>query len=339
MRNIADASSIAVALGLGGTISVGPQRIAVAEVTTMLGAIATTGTLGGVAETLGLSYRAAWERLKECEAAFGKPLVRKTRGHGSALTDAGRAVHDALSRAQASLDEPLARESRALRHLIDAALSEATPDLAFAVSHDLLLTDALGRCGYPHAAVVGSGEAIGRLVAGRVDVAGFHCGPMALDQAGPPFVELAQNSAFVVRPLFMREQGLLLASGNPLRIQTLKDLADRRARYVNRQAGSGTRIWFDHMLADAGLGPADIAGYELEEFTHHAVAAVIASGAADAGLAARSAAERFGLEFLHSGWETYYIATAATLAAEALESLIAEVEGLVSRTTGYRPAP
>jgi len=339
MKDAANERLVSVALDLGGMIQIGPRRIAVAELKGLLDAVATTGSVQGVAERLGLSYRAAWARLQECEAAAGRPLVKKTRGHGTGLTPAGMALHEALSRAASALEDSLARETRALGQSVAAVLAQAPRQLTFAVSHDLLLMEALSRRALSDAAVVGSGEALTRLAHGRADAAGFHCGPIDLAQAGPRFVDLMSDPGFVVRPLFMREQGLLLARGNPLGIAGLADLANRRARYVNRQPGSGTRIWFDQMLRDAGIGPSEIAGYELEEFTHYAVAAVIASGAADAGLAARSAAERFGLEFLPLGWETYYLASIATLPEAALAELIADVTAQASKTPGYRVPP
>ena len=339
MKKTSDAASVSVALHLGGAIRIGGQRIAIAELKDLLDAVMATGSVQGVAEWQGLSYRAAWARLKECEAAAGRPLVKKIRGHGTGLTDVGRALHEALARAASALEAPLARETRALSRSIAGVLAEGTQQLTFAVSHDLLFMEALSRLGLSDVAVVGSGEALTRLVQGRADAAGFHFGPVEPAEAGPPFADIMKNPGFVVRPLFLREQGLLLARGNPLGVAGLADLAGGRVRYVNRQPGSGTRIWFDQMLADAGLKPADIAGYELEEFTHYAVAAVIASGAADAGLAARSGAERFGLEFLPLGWETYYLASIASLPEDALDELVAELSASAAATPGYRTSP
>jgi molybdate-binding protein len=111
-----------------------------------------------------------------------------------------------------------------------------------------------------------------------------------------------------VRPLFFREQGLILAAGNPLSVCSVKDLTRTGARFVNRQPGSGTRQWFDRLLKRDRLSPSSISGYDQEEFTHQAVAAVIASGAADAGMGVRAVAERFGLAFAPLGREIYYIA-------------------------------
>ncbi|MGU3537509.1 substrate-binding domain-containing protein [Methylobacterium sp. A54F] len=336
--------AVAVELGLGGLLRVGPRRVAVADALTLLAAIHATGSVQGVATELGLSYRAAWDRLRTLEAALGRQLVQKTRGHGSALTPAGEALREALAVAASGLSAALAREGRAVELRLKALLGTPAPRLSIAASHDLLLMEAIEAAGEADAladvqaevAVVGSHEAVARLLDGRADVAGFHCGALPLAAAGAPFADLPAHPGLVVRPLFEREQGLLLAPRNPLGIRDLGDLAGRRVRYVNRQKGSGTRLWFDRLLAEHGIAPGEIAGYGVEEFTHQAVAAVIATGAADAGLGARSAAERFGLHFLSIGWETYHLAAAAALPEPVLDRLAAAVAARVARSPGYK---
>lgn len=100
-----------------------------------------------------------------------------------------------------------------------------------------------------------------------------------------------------------REQGLIIAKGNPLGIQSLDDLP--RLRYVNRQRGAGTRVLLDYELAKRRIDPATVNGYNREEYTHLAVAAAIASGTADCGLGVRSGALAMGLDFIPVGWERY----------------------------------
>ena len=102
-----------------------------------------------------------------------------------------------------------------------------------------------------------------------------------------------------------RTQGLMLASGNPLHIKGLEDLARPGLRYVNRQKGSGTRVLIDYLCRQKGIDTAAIYGYEREEFTHTSVAAQIASGTADAGMGIWSAAKLYGLDFLPVCMEQY----------------------------------
>jgi putative molybdopterin biosynthesis protein len=108
--------------------------------------------------------------------------------------------------------------------------------------------------------------------------------------------------------LAQREQGLLVARGNPLRIASLADVGERGARYVNRQKDAGTRILLDALLARAGIAAERIDGYERLEFSHLAVAQLVQNGSADTGLAIRAAAQAFGLDFVSVAWEPYDLA-------------------------------
>jgi putative molybdopterin biosynthesis protein len=95
-----------------------------------------------------------------------------------------------------------------------------------------------------------------------------------------------------------REQGLLVSPGNPLGIHGLEDLARPEVTFVNRQRGAGTRMLLDYYLEKLGLKPAQIHGYEQEEYTHLAVAAAVASGRAATGLAVAAAAQALQLDFI-----------------------------------------
>jgi putative molybdopterin biosynthesis protein len=129
-----------------------------------------------------------------------------------------------------------------------------------------------------------------------------------------------------------REQGIVVARGNPSGLHTLADIARTGARYVNRQRDAGTRILFDSLLATQGIPSAAIVGYDRLEFSHLAVAQLIASGDADAGLAIRAAAHAFGLDFVSVAWEPYELALPASALDEPrMQALIA-----VLRDPGFR---
>lgn len=100
-----------------------------------------------------------------------------------------------------------------------------------------------------------------------------------------------------------RIQGLIVKKGNPLGINSIEDL--KRCRYVNRQRGAGTRILFDYQLKLAGILPHEINGYDTEMTTHMAVAALVKSEGADAGMGIQSAAKAMDLDFLPLGMEQY----------------------------------
>ena len=102
-----------------------------------------------------------------------------------------------------------------------------------------------------------------------------------------------------------RVQGLMVRKGNPLGIKSFGDIT--KGRYVNRQLGSGTRILCDYLLKENGIDKSTVDGYRNEEFTHTAVAALIASGNADCGLGIYSAAKMYDLDFIEICTEEYDI--------------------------------
>ena len=104
-----------------------------------------------------------------------------------------------------------------------------------------------------------------------------------------------------------REQGWLVPPGNPLGLSGWDDAARRDVQLVNRQRGAGTRVLLDYELGKLGIEPVAVRGYEREEYTHLAVAAAVASGAADAGLGIRAAARALKLDFVPLAHEAYQL--------------------------------
>ena len=102
-----------------------------------------------------------------------------------------------------------------------------------------------------------------------------------------------------------RQQGLMVAKGNPLNIQKFADIAKDGVRYVNRQKGSGTRILTDYLCKQEGVDVSAVYGYDREELTHTSVAAQIVSGSADAGMGIYSAAKLYDLDFIPICIEEY----------------------------------
>ena len=144
--------------------------------------------------------------------------------------------------------------------------------------------------------------------------------------------------------LAQREQGLLVARGNPKRVAGLKDLAKTGVRFVNRQAGSGTRVLLDYEVKKLGIDPKAIVGYDREEFTHMGVGVAIASDLADAGLGVRAAATALGLDFIPVGDEEYDLVIARhfydSLRGAKLMQIIRsdEFKRAVSALGGYDPS-
>jgi len=105
--------------------------------------------------------------------------------------------------------------------------------------------------------------------------------------------------------LVLRDQGLIVARGNPKGIQGIGDLAREDVTFTNRQSGSGTRILLDYRMKQIGMDAGTINGYENEEFTHMSVAVAVLSGTADAGLGIYAAANALNLDFIPVVTEEY----------------------------------
>lgn len=100
-----------------------------------------------------------------------------------------------------------------------------------------------------------------------------------------------------------RIQGLIVQKGNPLNLTSISDL--KNCHYLNRQRGAGTRVLFDYKLMQEGIEASEITGYDREAATHMAVAALVASGSADAGMGIFAAAKAMQLDFIEIGQEEY----------------------------------
>jgi putative molybdopterin biosynthesis protein len=179
-------------------------------------------------------------------------------------------------------------------------------------SHELtldLLADALRARGRRlSSANVGSLAGLVALNRGESHLAGCHLLDETTGTYNLPFIRrVLAGKAVAVAHLARREQGLMVAPGNPHALASLADLARPGLRYVNRQRGAGTRILLDLKLKELGIRPDQIHGYEREEFTHLAVAAAVQSGGADAGLGIRGAARALGLDFVPLYWEDYQL--------------------------------
>jgi putative molybdopterin biosynthesis protein len=113
------------------------------------------------------------------------------------------------------------------------------------------------------------------------------------------------DTAVKLLHLVQRDQGLIIAPGNPKGIKGIEDLGRKDLTFINRQVGSGTRILLDYKLKQLNITAAAINGYQNEEFTHMAVAVSVLSGAADAGLGIYAAARALNLEFIPVVTEQY----------------------------------
>ena len=147
--------------------------------------------------------------------------------------------------------------------------------------------------------------------------------------------------------LVHREQGFIVPRGNPRGIKTIHDLFQDGLTFINRQAGSGTRVLLDYELSRNGLDTDHIRGYDQDEYTHMAVAVAVLSGKADTGLGIRSAANALGLDFVPlveerydllipgEYWETEMIqAVREVIATPLFRETVERMGGYSTRDTG-----
>ena len=155
---------------------------------------------------------------------------------------------------------------------------------------------------------VGSMGGLKALAKGQAHLAGSHLLDTETGDYNVSYIKrLLKGVPLKVVRLVLREQGFILKPGNPKKIETIEDLTRQGVRFINRQAGSGTRVLLDHYLAQAKIDPDAIDGYGQDEFTHMTVAVAVLSGRADAGLGILAAARALKLEFVPLVREDYQL--------------------------------
>jgi putative molybdopterin biosynthesis protein len=153
---------------------------------------------------------------------------------------------------------------------------------------------------------VGSMGGLVALSRGECHLAGSHLLDPDSGEYNLKYVrQILPNTPVKIIVLVGRQQGLMVAKGNPKGITTLMDLARKDVSYINRQSGAGTRVLLDYHLRQINVSADAIKGYQNEEYTHLAVAAAIASGRADCGLGIAAAAQALELDFIPLYQERY----------------------------------
>ncbi|HEX9172589.1 MAG TPA: substrate-binding domain-containing protein [Telluria sp.] len=301
----------------------------------LLLAIQDTGSIAQAAKAVHLSYRYAWGLLREAERLFGQGLLETGRGRGTMLTPLAQKLVWADRRIAARLSPTLESLASELENELGKVNQETLRTIRMDASHGFAvaaLTAYLNTMELPmELRYRNSTDAVAALARRECDLAGFHVPRGAHEAATATWYLRWLGEAHSLVHIAGREQGLFVARGNPLGICGLADLARPELRFVNRQAGSGTRMLLEMMLAEAGITPDAINGYNSAEFTHSAVAAYIASGMGDVGIGVRTAAERFKLDFIPLVWERYFFA----LRTDALDEPLMRQLLTVVRQPGY----
>lgn len=163
------------------------------------------------------------------------------------------------------------------------------------------------------------------LAEGKADLAGSHLWDEESDRYNLPFVRrLLPGKRIALVTLASRRLGLILPPSNPGNIRGLEDLTRSGLRFVNRQSGSGTRVWLDIALRKLGVDTGQISGYQFEKMTHSAVAQAVAENEADAGIGLEGAAMSYGLDFLFLTLEPYdLVVPEQVMQTEPIAALVA----------------
>lgn len=221
-----------------------------------------------------------------------------------------------LTRAEGILRIPALSEGISQDEKIEAELLVSKEDLlntvVFIGSHDMtidVLADEIRHNGQNIRISSGNVGSLGGLMAlrkGTCHVSGSHLLDTETGEYNLSYVKrYVRGMGVSIFHLVLREQGLIIAKNNPKGLRGLEDLVGGHISFVNRQAGSGTRVLLDYKLNQLGIEPESIRGYDHEEFTHMAVAVDVLSGAADCGMGIYAAANALGLGFIPMESEQY----------------------------------
>jgi putative molybdopterin biosynthesis protein len=178
----------------------------------------------------------------------------------------------------------------------DFLLAAGSDDPSLGILHDLY--EAQTQTASFFMTTIGSSAGLAAIRSGVADFATAHLLEPARTGADNLAPQELLPSDTVVVELFYRELGMLVAAGNPKSIKSLRDLARPKLRIINRQPGSGTRIYLDQELSRFRLNGKKISGYDSIVSTHLEVGLRVLGGAADVGLATLTTAQLLGLDFI-----------------------------------------
>ena len=197
---------------------------------------------------------------------------------------------------EAKAGEGLAQAKQKSRKIAGALLAAGSKDPVL----DILQTCV--RKAYPDlyifSANMGSTSGLAALDSGHTDIAWSHLFDPESGKYNIPYLStLLPKIKPVVVNLFHREIGFITAPDNHHHIKWFDDLVRKDLKFINRQRGSGTRVFLDYHLGQLGVSPDHINGYEREVYTHFEVGLSILSGEADVGIATSAVSKLSGLSF------------------------------------------
>lgn len=227
-------------------------------------------------------------------------LIKRGELHAFKVGNKMRIEQAEIERFKEQTKAPVKKEKQEPSHSFD----DHSAPIRLAGSHDFLVEHFVKQASAHiqqqlQPIYIGSLEGLMMLYRGQSDIAAIHLLDPTSQQYNIPFIQqLFIYESITVLRFAAREQGLIVAKGNPKNVVSFEDLTRKDIRFINRQKGSGTRFLLDSKLMAHGIAPERINGYENEEWNHLTTASYIARGAADAAFGIRSAASHLGLDFI-----------------------------------------
>jgi putative molybdopterin biosynthesis protein len=192
------------------------------------------------------------------------------------------------------------------------ALAHAPAPPIVGGSHDPLLEWALRESGSRLASLPEGSEAgLQRLARGEVSAAAIHLHRLDGDDDAANVEAVAHAPGLhdaVLIAFAKREQGLVVAAGNPLKLSDIASVAAKRARLALRPQGAGAQLLLLSLVAHAGLALDALATVKPIAPTGPDIAQAVRAGRADCGIATRSVAQAAGLGFVPLTWERFDLA-------------------------------
>ncbi len=184
--------------------------------------------------------------------------------------------------------------------------------LRFAGSHDLAVAwiashfDEISPGCRIHLNFSGSLSGLIALAERKTDIAGSHLWDSESNTYNLQFIKkLFPGDKIALITLAQRRIGWFVKPGNPKGFKGINDLIRKDITFVNRNVGSGIRVYFDSKLESNGIFSKDISGYDNQKMTHTDLAIEIVEGRADVGLGMEAAAKAHNLDFLFVDLERY----------------------------------
>jgi putative molybdopterin biosynthesis protein len=318
----------------------------------LLSAVLEGGSIRHAAQALGASYRYVWGALRKWEKTLGEPLIIWSQGQPARPTQFAERLLWAERRARVRMQPHIEALRSDLARVLNDARDQRHQLLAVRASHDMalpVLQRHIADTADLHIDLTfqGSVDAVRSLNERQCLIAGFHV-PI-LDAAAPIFSKalkpLLKPGLHTLIGCSRRTQGLMMRRELAAQVRGFADIPNLQLRFVNRQAGSGTRMLVEHLMQQHAIAPDALVGYEQHiEHSHVAVALCIASGVADVGVGVEAAALEFGLHFEPLVEENYFLGclkeNVSRPAVERLRTVLASARWreILANLPGYKPS-